>query len=175
MEIYYRQNREIQRLKEAWCPFHFNSIPFDITKSTIALFLAEVLFHSLREEESNPSLFSFLYHSFQLFDAKEEGTVNFHLWFMLHFTKYLGISIHKQPLKEAEEAFSNLEVFSSLPAGAEAAMKLMLENPQGMPDFLALSKIDRNILLERIIRYYALYLDGFSKLKSFAVLQEVFK
>ena len=173
-DFYYRQNRELQRLKEATSSFHYNSIPFSISKSAIALFLAEVLYLTLREEESNPSLFSFLFHAFQLLDTKDEGCANFHLWFMLHLTRYLGIFIPQQYFQGEDTLSSDMQVFHALSVEASAALKLLAESMEGPPDKMQLSYQDRTQLLERIISYYALHLDGFSRLKSFAVLQEVF-
>jgi DNA repair protein RecO (recombination protein O) len=174
-DFYYRQNRELQRLKEASCPFHYNSIPFNITKSTIALFLAEVLYITLREEESNPSLFSFLLHAFQLFDTKDEGSSNFHLWFMLQFTRYLGIFLPQQYIQGERMLSSDMQMFDALSTEATAALNLLVVSTQGTPDKVKLSNQDRTALLAGIISYYALHLDGFSRLKSFAVLQEVFR
>jgi DNA repair protein RecO (recombination protein O) len=175
MEIYYRNNREIQRLKEAWCPYHYASIPFEITKSSIALFLAEVLYLTLREEEGNPPLFSFLFHSFQLLDSKKEGSVNFHLWFMLHYTRYLGIDFQQASSGELDPVYSGMGIFGRLTSEGTTALELLLKNPQGPPEMLLLSNAERTLILEGLISYYNLHLDGFSKLKSFSVLQELFR
>ncbi len=174
-DFYYRQNRELQRLKEAFCPFHYNSIPFSISKSAISLFLAEVLYLTLREEEGNPSLFAFLFHAFQLLDSKEEGSANFHLWFMLHFSKYLGFFPPEWDGQESDSLSPEMQVFRSLSAEASTALGNLLKSKQGTPDSLQISNQDRSRLLESIINYYNLHIDGFSRLKSFAVLQEVFK
>jgi DNA repair protein RecO (recombination protein O) len=174
-DFYYRQNRELQRLKDAYCPFHYSSIPFNISKSTIALFLSEVLYLALREEETNPLLFSYLFHAFQLLDTKDEGSANFHLWFMLHLTKYLGISIPQQYVEGEDTLSSDMKVFHAISAEASAALKLLALSMQGPPDKMQLSYRDRTLLLERIINFYTIHLDGFSRLKSFAVLQEVFR
>ncbi len=56
-----------------------------------------------------------------------------------------------------------------------AALIRMMESPQGLPDHIKLSNGDRTLLLERMIRHYADHVDGFSRLKSFAVLREVFE
>lgn len=174
-DIYYRQNRELQRLKEVFCPFQYDTIPFNITKSAIAFFIAEVLYLSLREEEGNPTLFNFLYHAFQLLDTKEEGCSNFHLWFMLHFLRYLGIL--PAELKDVEDNVfsSDTQLFYAMSVEAKDALKLLIASPQGPPDKLQINNSDRTQLLERLIRYYALHLDGFSRLKSYSVLQEVFR
>jgi len=170
-EIYYKQNREMQRLKELACPFHYTTIPFIITKSSIALFLAEVLYITLREEEANPALFSFLFHSFQLLDTKEEGISNFHLLFLLNFSKYLGIFpaelAHIQGARE-------LSVFSHMPEEAWQALVDLTSTSLAAPEKIFISQKTRTLLLERLVRYFALHIDGMDRLKSLQVLKEIF-
>jgi DNA repair protein RecO (recombination protein O) len=173
-DFYYRQNRELQRLKEASAPSPFATIPFNISKSAIALFLAEVLYLTLREEESNPALFSFLYNAFQLLDAIEEGTSNFHLWFMLHFSRYIGILPVASEVSAGNAASPDMQLFSQLSKEATEALSDLMAHPRGPSGDLKLSGQNRYLLLDRIIRYYALHIEGFSRLKSFAVLREVF-
>jgi len=173
-DFYYRQNRELQRLKEASCPCPYASVPFNISKSAIAIFLAEVLYLALHEEESNPALFSFLYHAFQLLDARQEGTANFHLWFMLHFSRFIGILPVASELSAGISASPDMQLFSGLPLEATEALSQMMAHPQGPSPDLKLSGQNRSLLLDRIIRYYALHIEGFARLKSIAVLREVF-
>jgi DNA repair protein RecO (recombination protein O) len=173
-DYYYRENRELQRLKEASCSYLYTTIPFQAEKGAIALFLAEVLYLTLREEEGNPSLFSFLSHAFQLLDAKEKGIANFHIWFMLHYAKFLGILTADPSFLSDNEVSADHQVFYRMPEEAMTALTRLLTSPQGPPDDIKLSNPNRNLLLERLIRHYAMHLDGFSRLKSFAVLREVF-
>jgi len=175
VDLYYRQNREIQRMKEVTCPVHYQTIPFNVSKSTIALFLSEVLSLALREEESNPSLFSFLYHSFQLLDAKDEGYSYFHIWFMFHLTRYLGFFPPDTVFQQRNLLAYDLPGLSAMSAGASEAFIQIAANAQGPPAHLKLSNQERSMLLESMIRYYALHIDGFSYLKSYVVLQEVFR
>lgn len=175
IDMYYKPGKEIQRLKDAWCPQHYNSIPFNNTKSTIALFLAEVLFLSLKEEDSNPKLFSFLFHAFQLLDAKDAGAANFHLWFLLHLTRYLGISVKDHAEGSDLPAILENQLFANLLPGTRESMMVILDNPQGPPDSVMLTHAGRTELLEEIIRYYARHIDGFSRMKSYDVLKEIFK
>jgi DNA repair protein RecO (recombination protein O) len=78
MEIDYKPERELQRVREMKNISPFGSIPYGIIKSSQALFLAELLNKVLREEESRPDLFEFLFRSFQVLDVLEEGVNNFH-------------------------------------------------------------------------------------------------
>ena len=73
MEVDHKQGRELQRVKELKNISPYSSLPFVISKSTQAIFLAEILGKVLHEEESRPELFEFLFHSFQIFDLMEEG------------------------------------------------------------------------------------------------------
>jgi DNA repair protein RecO (recombination protein O) len=172
-DFYYRMNRNIQRMKEATCPFHYSSVPFVAAKNAIALFLAEVLYFALREEESNPPLFSFVFYSLQLFDTKETGTSYFHHWFMLQLTKYLGFFPPAYILNGTTVQSGDIHVFSNLTQETQSALSALLACTEGPPE-LHLSQPERNQLLESIIRYYAMHIDGFSGLKSYAILQEVF-
>jgi DNA repair protein RecO (recombination protein O) len=174
IDFYSRPSREIQRLKDALCPLHYQSVPFSFSKSAVALFVAEVLFLVLREEESNPVLFSFLYTALQMLDTSEEGSSTFHHWFMLQLTRYLGFFPPYSQFDGSALPPGDLQVFSGLNSRSAEALKTIALNPQSPPDLTGLSQSDRNELLESIIRYYRIHVDGFSRLRSFTVLQEVF-
>lgn len=91
MEVYQKKNREVQRIKELKLISPYHSIPFDVVKTSQAIFLAELLNKIILEEEQNPGLYSFLESSFLFFDLMETGKTDFHIWFLTHLTTYLGI------------------------------------------------------------------------------------
>jgi DNA repair protein RecO (recombination protein O) len=66
------------------------SLEYDFAKNAVALFLNELLYKTIKEEESNPPLFEFLVHSFDILALKDSNCSNFHLAFMLSYSKYLG-------------------------------------------------------------------------------------
>ena len=67
----------------------YNSIYTNIKKQTIALFLAEIVHYSIREEEQNSALYKYLETSFLWLDTHDTVS-NFHLLFLLNLTKFLG-------------------------------------------------------------------------------------
>jgi DNA repair protein RecO (recombination protein O) len=174
IDMYYKQSRELYRIKEIYCPFHYNTIPFNIKKSTIALFIAEILYRTLQEEESNTSLFAFLFHSFQFLDTNDEGIANFHLMFLLYFSQYLGI--FPEELKGIRNGIHSpeLQIFNGLPDDAIEAVAIILSNPPAQLELVELTNHSRSILLERILKFYAEHLDGLSRLKSVQILREIF-
>jgi DNA repair protein RecO (recombination protein O) len=89
-EIYFSTRRNIQRLKEISIFEYYQNIPFNPLKNIQALFIAELLYKTLKEEESNPELFSFLYDALYFFDRLNSGNQYFYIKFLIDYTKYLG-------------------------------------------------------------------------------------
>ena len=83
---------DMHRFGEVHAGLVLQSIPFDVKKSTIALFMAEVLHRLVKESEANEMLFDFVWGSVEALDAMQEGVANFHLWFFSHLGRLLGFS-----------------------------------------------------------------------------------
>ena len=182
LELDHHPKRELQRIKElAIQPFH--SIPFDITKSTIALFLSEILYKTLKEEEPNPQLFDYLYHSIQLLDVNEAGVANFHLVFLVNLTKYLGFyPINNYSTVESLFDPVNGRFVQTLNATAAQSdrslgpwMHQLLSLSFDQLDSLQLNHRLRADLLKLLIEFYSLHLSGLNNIKSLPVLQSVFE
>ena len=60
IETYYKPSNDIQRIKELKRHIPLDQIYSDITKSSIAIFIAEIIYKTLHEAESNLSMFNFL-------------------------------------------------------------------------------------------------------------------
>ena len=86
-----KSGRNLSRIGEAQPSVMFPSIQNDVVKSSIALFLAELLTFALRESGRDDSLYTFLDRSFTLFDNLEQGYADFHLVFMVQLRRFLGI------------------------------------------------------------------------------------
>ena len=71
---------QMHRFREVRSGIVLQSLPFDVRKSTIALFMAEVLYRLVKECEPNQRLFDFVWGSVAALDALDEGVANFHLF-----------------------------------------------------------------------------------------------
>lgn len=179
--IVYRKERNVlQSLKEARLAHPFQSLPFDIRKSSIALFLNEVVYRSVGEEEPNGPLFEFLWNSVLLLDAAEEPFHHFHLLFTLKLTKYLGF--YPRSSRTEEHCFFNLSEGIFQPIFLEGVCLgqaqsqtwcRVLEWPFEKPYVPDLSARDRDALLEAILQYYRFHLPGFQGFRSAEVLHSV--
>jgi len=182
MEVYHKPFREIHRIKELNQYILFRNIPYDINKSTQAMFIAEVLYKSLKEEEANPELFEFLVHSIQWFDTSEEHYSLFHILFMVQLAKYLGFF----PENNWSENSFYFDLRNGQFTGAEQIHPYILnrEISSILHKLLKKSfsnigslKIDHNLrsqLTDSLLDYYRFHIQDFGKLKSISVLKEIY-
>ena len=87
---YSNGTQSMPTIKEVSVPYNLGSLRGDIYKSTIAIFISELLGRTVRESESNPHLYSFISSSIQILEHITEGVANFHVHFLTHLCKMLG-------------------------------------------------------------------------------------
>ena len=83
--------QQMHRFREVQSGIVLQRMPFDVRRSTIALFMAEVLYRLVKESEPDSQLFDFVWESIGALDSMEEGVANFHLWFLVNLSRFLGI------------------------------------------------------------------------------------
>ncbi|MEM9834007.1 MAG: DNA repair protein RecO [Bacteroidota bacterium] len=167
--VYYKRNAGLNRISEIKCPEPYQSIPYDLRKSSLAMFITEVLNKCLKEEEGNSNQFEFLRYSLQMLDHLEAHYENFHLQLLLKLSRYLGFAPER-----ADDVFDEVYEYVGKPTIDEQdqqALDLLLQNPYTSP--VKMSNTTRRLLLDDLIKYYQRHVDGFGELKSIAVLREV--
>jgi DNA repair protein RecO (recombination protein O) len=177
IEAVHKNKGTLENFKEIKLSTPFQTIHSDIYKSTIVIFISEILYHSIHEEEKNESLFSFLETALLWLDHHDE-IANFHLILLLETTKYLGfypdISDIEMPFFEMTEGvFTPFHAISSL-TEHETNLFRKLISLKFDNDQKTFHIIERQIVLKILIDYYSFHLDGFKKPKSLDVLKEVF-
>ena len=157
------------------------SIPFDIKKSTIALFMAEVLHRLVRESEANEMLFNFVWGSVEALDAATEGVANFHLWFLSNLCRFLGFSPGNEYIPDgwfniAEGLYTTECPPREYRISQENALILrdMLECDVRYLGEIGLNRHQRVDFLAALLAYYSYHLDTINSVQSIKILQEVF-
>ena len=89
-EYDFRQRSNLQRIKDVRVSLPYSSIPIDPAKSCISLFLSEFIYYATRNEQENPTLFTYIRTSLEWLDNAYEDFANFHLVFMMRLGKFLG-------------------------------------------------------------------------------------
>lgn len=165
--VYHNEKKDIQRISEMKAADLLHRLPFDIRKSSIALFLTEILVKILREEQTDEEQFAFLYRSALALDQTEEGVNHFHLQFLLKFGRHLGIT--PPTSKELVAEIAHYQRNTS-PEIEEKLQELLVKN---YSENIVLRKSEKQYCIDSILTFYALHFENLRKLKSLSVLQEV--
>lgn len=182
LEVYYKQKSNIQRIREFRPAYTFHSIHTSIIKQTQLIFLAEILYKCLKEEEANTGLFEFLFNSIQYFDALENGESNFHLLFLIHLSRHLGVFPAKNYNEENKYFDLKEGIYFNRPSGNNERLD---ERTSRLIYFLSNTSIkdlgqfrinakQREKVLQAIIDYYHYHITNMKDLKSLDVLKAVF-
>ncbi len=181
-EVYHKNSAGIQLVKEVNRAMPLNSMPFDITKSTQAIFMAEVLYRVVKEEESNPMQAHFLINTIQYLDALEESSPDFHILFMFQLSKHLGFY--------PQNNYGDGGIFFNLASGRykshiddpevqlnEADSRLW--NSYMALDFQPIKETEfngshRKTMLNNLVRYFKFHVEGMGDIRSLEVLHTFF-
>jgi len=183
LEVYFKEGRDIHRLKDVRISNPYSTIPFDIRKSSQVIFLAEVLYKCLKEEEPNPGLFNFIFNSLSYLDLAEQGISNFHVWFLFKLTQFLGIYPNNDNALISN--FFDLQkarFVSHEPIHNQFTDKhvTILFSRLFAVDYASLDKLEythneRKMVLDKLMEYYHIHFDNMGEIKSLGVLQEVLR
>jgi DNA repair protein RecO (recombination protein O) len=182
LDTTHRENKGLQRIKEFRRAYTYKSIPFDTMKSAIALFILEVVTKSLKEHDANEDMFHFVYDCFCHLDEVEMMNNDFHLQFLVHYSVYLGfppqgVYSELSPYFDMQEGlFSDRNSVSSLVLNREQSEYISALSSSNMlqPLAIKLHRGQRRELLNHLLKYYSLHLEGFTGLRSPEVLEVLF-
>lgn len=158
--VYYKENANILRIKEASCAHTYNNLLSDPKKSCIGLFINEVLNKTVREQSHAGEIYNFIFDSLISLDNQERPE-NFHLIFLVKLSKYLGFG----PFAKAELGAWLLSTEE------EKVLDLLLKSDYDTS--IQMTNEQRRNLLEAFIRFYGSHVDGMGVIKSVQVLREV--
>jgi len=175
----HQEKRSLQSIREAQVINMYSTIYTDIVKQSVVLFLSEMISNSIQEEETNELLYDYIERSFLWLDS-HDNISNFHLLFLLNFTKFLGF--YPDAIHEEKKGFHLIEgVFTDQLNEKEVIkgheftqFKKLLGIHFDSIESISFSKKERQDLLQMLIRYFELHLGGFKKPKSLEVLETVF-
>ena len=168
-------------LREAAVEHTYKSIPFDIRKNAVVMFLSELLSKSIQDSETDLELFDFVHEALTHLDAMQCSCADFPLKFSIGLSRHLGFEPNTSSYNE-NYAF-DLEEGRFRPDGNNMAylidskqspMFLRLCNTDVLNDeSLCLKNGDRRQLLAHVITYFKLHVSGFNEMNSNDILKSV--
>lgn len=179
LNAYHKDKGTLERIQDAQILVPYKTLHTQVVKTSLVMFLSEILKNSVKEEEANLELFRFLMSSLLWLDENEK-IANFHLAFLLKLTGHLGFYpdfIH------CELPYFNLMdgVFQKSPTGdfseGGAGIQVMIQlHHCTLNDIstLAIDKKNRIETLQVLLKYYQLHVQDYRTPKSLAVLTQLF-
>ena len=184
-EVYYKSGANMQYIKEYRPKNPLQGIRTNLYKSAIALFLGELLYKTIKEEEPDALLFQFISDSIHELDACTERVANFHLHFITHYCAHLGfaphINFHPQhtPLFYIPHgSFVPVSAISDLTFSMEeSSLLVQLYTMQHTPSAASISlhSTQRHLYIQAIVRYLSYHLNSSLELTSPKVLMQIFQ
>ena len=164
---YHKPGRNIDRISEIKSAYPIHNIREDIYKSTISMFMAEVLNKCITEQDRNQPLFNYLYQAILTLDESNENN-SFHLQFLIKLTEYLGFCIYDH--ETFVQNTNNIQFYDD-PETRRILQKMIEADLAEIP---IMTSEQRTNILNDIVYYYYSQLE-MPKLKSLEVLRTIFK
>ncbi len=152
-------------LKEFSSVRTLSDLRFDLKKNSIAIFICELLYRSLRENIQDPILFNFLESAIITLNDHTGDYSNFHLWFCIRFASVLGFNL--------SEEFSD----EYNPFNTQQLEIIKLLNHRNFDDckHFEYNGSLRKDFLDSIIRYLEFHLNIKLKINSLPILHSIWQ
>lgn len=176
-----REHKNLHFIKEISMSQPLHALQDNMGKSVVVMFINELLYRCVKEEECNRPLFGFIGSSLHILNDSQAPLLAFHLLFMLKLTSFLGFS----PRLAKTDAGSYFDMEEGLFLDSEPLHRYFISGPPAaaleqlqMMEFadlgsFSISRTVRDELLERLLEYYRLHIPELGEMKSVKVLQEL--
>lgn len=170
---------KLNSFREYKIDHHYRSIPTDVFKQSLVLFLSETLSKALKEQEADVELHAFISQALIWLDQNEHYA-NFHLLFLLRLSRYLGFYPDTQnsdaPFFSLEEGtfVRHIPLSPHLEGQKLEALKILIGTKFDALKSLKWNGELRNSLLESLLQYYEFHVPGFKQPNSLQIFKEVF-
>ena len=179
LESNYNPNRSIQYIKDLKIRYNFTSLHTNIYKSSVVMFLSEILSNIIHNESKDLELFDFIEESFIWYDKSEDSS-SFYLIFLMKITHYLGFypdctNMSYNYFNLEEGLFETSKNSKYVIQGDSLVLfKTILGIKFDTNKLLFIDKINKKDILKNILIYFKLHVDGFKDPKSLIVLNQIF-
>lgn len=172
---------KLSRIKEAKMHYAYQEIPFDVRKSSIALFFIDLFRNAIREQSDNNELFHFIVEWLKFLDNTENKIVNLHLLFVVELAQKIGFEFQNNYTDNA--CYFNLENGNFSAAYFPDQYHLDKSNSLHLHQLLQCDRVSilewklssehRRALLNQLLLFFKYHVEGFRELKSMEIFRTV--
>ena len=179
LETNYNPNRSIQYIKDLKVKYNFTSLHTNIYKSSVVMFLSEILSNIIHIETKDMELFDFIEKSLIWYDKSEDSST-FYLIFLMKITHHLGFypdctNMSYNYFNLEEGLFESSKNSQYVIEGSSLVLfKTILGIKFDTSKLPFIDKTNKKDILKNILIYFKLHVDGFKDPKSLKVLNQIF-
>jgi len=171
--------RDIHTIREVRVDKPYTNVPFDPVRGTLALFVQEVLYKVLRGEAADPGMYGFVQDALEAMDTTADIR-NYPLVFLLRLSGELGFSPalptdgeDRFDLREGEFTQGVVPHGHTLGPPLSTHLIALLSTDFRTVDGPAIPAALRRELLDHLLLYFRMHIEGLGELRSPAVLHQV--
>jgi DNA repair protein RecO (recombination protein O) len=174
-----RKLNQLMYLRELTCYQQYQNIPYDIIKSSLLMFYAELLYRLLYEYGEDRQLYAFVEEQMISLDEVEQVRPDTHIEFMIRMSRILGFApvnnfdAEHQIFSIPQSSFVHnwMDAEQNLSPTASKVLFAMMNDtlPQPAP------KAIRNELLQGMLRYFKHHNEHIGKIESVSILADILK
>lgn len=178
---YHKENDSLSRIKESNLNYPFTELPFNVIKSSIALFMIDIARHSVKEKYANTNLYNFLKAWLVFVDTTQASLSNLHLIFLIELAAILGFEIHDN--YNDQKSYFNLLDGNFTHERSDHKYVLDQANSLVIHDLLGFNRSNisdykiekalRNEILDHLISFYKVHMQGFGEIKTLDIYRTV--
>jgi DNA repair protein RecO (recombination protein O) len=191
--VAYEKAEKLNRLTEIRAAHVYTTVPFEMQRMSVGLFMAEVARRTIRGTEENRPLFDFLFDIFKFLDVTDGSVANLHLAFLVELSGLFGF----RPEENEDEYYDDEELILDLREGIflpyyedeegdmeplephflkpnlTTILRGFLKRPWHESAQIKMNRDERRALIAELLRFYQWHLEGFPDIQSFKILQEI--
>ena len=152
---------------------------YDPVRNAVVFFMTELLYKTLREEEPDTELFDYIVGTLQQLQQPQPAeTARMPILFMLRLTRYLGLwprdnYAPSSPLFDMHEGCYKSIGETTMDPSASLLLHLYLQALDHAAPMPQASVQQRTALINNLIQYLQLHLDGFRTFHSHEILHTI--
>jgi DNA repair protein RecO (recombination protein O) len=176
----HKPGRSLLYIREVTLNRPFHEITDNMRRSSVLLFINEVLYKSVKEEEANRSLFEFIEYSLESLNDVAIPVQSFHLIFLIRLSEHLGFG-PSDSLTTQGNYFDLLTGLTEINNPGHSYLitgeslnllrQLALMDYPDLVNFNASGAL-RMDLLDKLLDFYRIHLSEMTEMKSVKVLHE---
>jgi len=177
---YYKDHRKIHHVKEIRLDYPFQSIPFDMRKSSVITCLAEITSRCITTSYPHPELFNFIHDSLISFDRPDHYDRDFLIRYLVNLANYLGFGLETVKNNPGDTYLDLLEgtlvanrpfhEYFIMPDDLTQLYRIM---KSGSTERTDVPLETRRRLIDQIITYYQLHMETLKEVQSLKILREL--